>query len=98
MTSVTFVAFLATCVMDSKWAGDGDVANCSSLGMISKCRAQNESLATLLARLEGILGLVPRWMVRRGRYSHRFYTRAGILYERPASTVGLPSSLAGCAP
>ncbi len=25
---------------------------------------QNDSLATLLARLEGILGMVPRWMVK----------------------------------
>lgn len=47
--------------------------------------AQNDSLATLLARLEGILGPMPPWMVRKGRYSHRFYTRAGILYERAPS-------------
>ncbi len=37
--------------------------------------AQNDSLATLLARLEGILGPVPRWMVRKGRYANRYYTR-----------------------
>ena len=48
---------------------------------------QNDSLPTLLARLEGILGPVPRWMVRRGRYAHRFYTKAGILYERSAKSV-----------
>jgi len=36
---------------------------------------QNDSLATLLARLEGILGPVPEWMVQKGRYSSRFYTR-----------------------
>ncbi|KAK9803910.1 hypothetical protein WJX72_004019 [[Myrmecia] bisecta] len=47
---------------------------------------QNESLATLLARLEGIMGPVPRWMVRKGRYAHRFYTRAGVIYERSART------------
>jgi hypothetical protein len=32
---------------------------------------QNDSLATLLARLEGILGPLPGFMVGQGRYSHR---------------------------
>lgn len=36
---------------------------------------QNDSLSTLLARLEGILGPMPEWMVQKGRYAHRFYTR-----------------------
>ena len=44
-------------------------------------------MATLLARLEGVLGPVPDWMVRRGRYSHRFYTKTGHLYERVAAPV-----------
>ncbi|KAG2490825.1 hypothetical protein HYH03_010746 [Edaphochlamys debaryana] len=47
---------------------------------------QNDSLATLLARLEGILGPVPEWMLHKGRYAHRFYTRSGMLYERSATT------------
>eukprot|EP00891_Asterochloris_glomerata_P002378 jgi/Astpho2/2378/Aster-05636 len=47
---------------------------------------QNDSLATLLARLEGILGEVPQWMIRKGRYSHRYYTRQGLIYERSSST------------
>ena len=34
---------------------------------------QNDSIATLLARLEGILGPVPRWMLHRGRYAHKYY-------------------------
>ncbi|KAI8472567.1 MAG: kinase-like domain-containing protein [Monoraphidium minutum] len=42
---------------------------------------QNDSLATLLARLEGILGPLPSSMVSQGRYSHRFYTRSRQLYE-----------------
>ena len=53
---------------------------------------QNDSLATLLARMESILGPLPRWMLRKGRYSHRFYTRAGVLYEQARDTV-LASSL-----
>ncbi len=52
-----------------------------SVHAISAC-PQNDSLATLLARLEGILGPVPEWMLHRGRYAHRFYTRSGMLYER----------------
>ncbi|KAK9841296.1 hypothetical protein WJX74_003374 [Apatococcus lobatus] len=47
---------------------------------------QNDSLATLLARMESILGPLPRWMLRKGRYSHRFYTRAGVLYEQARDT------------
>ncbi|KAJ9512538.1 hypothetical protein QJQ45_018951 [Haematococcus lacustris] len=47
---------------------------------------QNDSLASLLARLEGILGPVPEWMLRKGRYASRFYTRRGQLYERNAAT------------
>lgn len=42
-------------------------------------------MATLLARLEGILGPIPEWMLHRGRYAHRFYTRSGMLYERASS-------------
>lgn len=46
---------------------------------------QNDSLATLLARLEGILGPLPSWMVAQGRYSNRYYTRSRQLYERSKS-------------
>ena len=54
---------------------------------------QNDSLATLLARLEGILGEVPQWMIRKGRYSHRYYTRQGLIYERSSSTVSFDGAL-----
>eukprot|EP00195_Chlamydomonas_chlamydogama_P014734 CAMPEP_0202902904 /NCGR_PEP_ID=MMETSP1392-20130828/18762_1 /ASSEMBLY_ACC=CAM_ASM_000868 /TAXON_ID=225041 /ORGANISM="Chlamydomonas chlamydogama, Strain SAG 11-48b" /LENGTH=1064 /DNA_ID=CAMNT_0049589765 /DNA_START=132 /DNA_END=3326 /DNA_ORIENTATION=- len=47
---------------------------------------QNDSLSTLLARLEGILGPIPDWMVQQGRYSNRFFTRSGHIYERSTST------------
>ena len=46
------------------------------------CLVQNDSVATLLARLVGILGPIPGWMIRKGRYSHRFFTKSGQLYER----------------
>lgn len=58
---------------------------------------QNDSLATLLARLEGVLGPVPRRLLRAGRFSHRFYTRAGALFERSARTVH-PAQIALFAP
>ncbi|KAF8057645.1 FUM1 [Scenedesmus sp. PABB004] len=47
---------------------------------------QNDSLATLLVRLEGILGPLPGWMVSTGRYGHRFYTRGRQIYERNKAT------------
>ena len=52
--------------------------------------AQNDSLATLLARLEGILGPVPDRMLSQGRYTHRYYTRSGALFERNPRTVSAP--------
>jgi serine/threonine protein kinase len=54
------------------------------------CIWQNSGLATLLARLEGILGPVPEWMRGHGRYAHRFYTRAGALYRHSPRTVRPP--------
>ena len=42
---------------------------------------QNDSLATLLARCVGILGPVPPRLLQ-GRHAHKFFTRAGALYER----------------
>ena len=48
---------------------------------------QNDSLATLLARLEGILGAVPRRMLRDSRFAHRYYTRSGAIFERSPRSV-----------
>ncbi len=43
---------------------------------------QNDSLATLLARLEGILGAVPQWMVKQVR-------AAALLHAHPAAVLWL---------
>lgn len=43
---------------------------------------QNESLATLLARMEGILGPTPEWMITEGRYSHRYFTQSKQIFDR----------------
>lgn len=47
---------------------------------------QNDSLASLLARLVGILGPIPKHMLRTGRYAHRFFTKSGHPYERSSAT------------
>jgi serine/threonine protein kinase len=51
------------------------------------CLPQNDSVATLLARLEGILGPMPRWMLHRGRYVHKYYLRDGRIFEKNPHTV-----------
>ena len=38
--------------------------------------------ASLLARVTGIVGPPPTWMLRSGAAAHRFYTPSGALYER----------------
>lgn len=48
---------------------------------------QNDSVATLLARLEGILGPLPRWMLHRGRYAHKYFLRDGRVFEKNPHTV-----------
>mmetsp|Transcript_36729 Transcript_36729/g.88778 ORF Transcript_36729/g.88778 Transcript_36729/m.88778 type:complete len:287 (+) Transcript_36729:551-1411(+) len=45
---------------------------------------QNDSLATLLARVVGILGEIDEDMMNRGRYTHRFFTKNKIIYDRLA--------------
>ena len=57
------------------------------LSSMCVCALQNDSLATLLARLEGILGPLPRHLLREGRYAQRFYTRSGALFDRNPRTV-----------
>lgn len=48
---------------------------------------RNESLVTMLARIESVLGAPPRHMLRRGKFSHKYYTRDGRLFERNRQTV-----------
>jgi hypothetical protein len=50
------------------------------------CFSQNDSICTLLARLEGIIGPMPSWMISQGRYGTRYYTRSRQLYERSRHT------------
>ena len=54
--------------------------------------SQNESLPTLLARLEGILGPIPAHLLQRGRFSHKYFTRQGEIYERSRRTVSKEGS------
>jgi tRNA A-37 threonylcarbamoyl transferase component Bud32 len=41
----------------------------------------NDTIHTILARILGILGPIPRHMILGGKYSHRYFTTHGVLYE-----------------
>lgn len=43
---------------------------------------QNDSLATLLARVVGILGPIDLELLAKGRDTHKFFTKNHMLYER----------------
>lgn len=42
---------------------------------------QNDSVVSMLSRIEAICGPFPRHMIAQGRQSRRFFTRCGLLYE-----------------
>lgn len=43
---------------------------------------QNDSVVTMLSRIEAICGAFPRHMVEQGRQSGQFFTPTGLLYEK----------------
>ncbi len=43
---------------------------------------QNDSLPTMLARIQGILGPYPEHMLREGREASKFFNSAGVVYDR----------------
>ena len=43
---------------------------------------QNDSLATLLARIIGILGPIDLEMLVKGQDTHKYFTKNHVLYER----------------
>lgn len=45
----------------------------------------NDTLATLLARVESIIGKIPERMKERGHYTWRYFTNDGKLYDRRSS-------------
>lgn len=47
---------------------------------------QNDSLPALLARIESILGHVPQYMLRRGRFTYKYYCKDGNIYDRNIET------------
>ena len=47
---------------------------------------QNDGLATMLARIEGILRPIPKHMLEKARYAHRYYTRSGYIYDQDAES------------
>lgn len=46
---------------------------------------QNDSIVSMLSRIEAICGPFPRHMIAQGRQSGRFFTKCGLLFERVAS-------------
>mmetsp|Transcript_9253 Transcript_9253/g.10212 ORF Transcript_9253/g.10212 Transcript_9253/m.10212 type:complete len:1096 (-) Transcript_9253:50-3337(-) len=42
---------------------------------------QNDSIVSMLSRIEAICGPFPRHMIAQGRQSNRFFTKSGLLYE-----------------
>lgn len=43
---------------------------------------QNDSIVSMLSRIESICGPFPRHMIAQGRQSGRFFTKCGLLFER----------------
>ena len=43
---------------------------------------QNDSPASLLARVMGIIGTIDQEMLTKGRDSHKYFTKNRMLYER----------------
>ncbi|CAI5479544.1 unnamed protein product [Closterium sp. Yama58-4] len=50
---------------------------------------QNDSLATLLARVVGIIGPIDPSLLRRAKDTHKYFTRHRVLYERNPETDAL---------
>jgi len=46
----------------------------------------NDSISTMMARIVAICGPFPDYMLKRARYSNRFFTRHGALFERNKQT------------
>lgn len=49
---------------------------------------QNDSIVSMLSRIDAICGPFPRHMIAQGRQSGRFFTKSGLLYEVVDSTEG----------
>jgi dual specificity tyrosine-phosphorylation-regulated kinase 2/3/4 len=57
---------------------------------------QNDSIVSMLSRIEAISGPFPRHMVAQGRQSSRFFTKFGLLYEKvPQNNGGSNDSYSG---
>jgi dual specificity tyrosine-phosphorylation-regulated kinase 2/3/4 len=53
---------------------------------------QNDSIVSMLSRIEAICGPFPRHMISQGRQSGRFFTKSGLLYEDVDSSDGQKAS------
>jgi hypothetical protein len=46
---------------------------------------QNDSIVSMLSRIEALCGPFPRHMIAQGRQSSSFFTKCGLLYEKVSS-------------
>ena len=58
------------------------VTNVSVMSFFLQVLFQNDSPASLLARVMGIIGSIDHEMLRKGRDSHKYFTKNRMLYER----------------
>lgn len=57
---------------------------------------QNDSIVSMLSRIEAICGPFPQHMVAQGRQSSRFFTKCGLLFEKvPLDSGDNPDSFSG---
>ena len=42
---------------------------------------QSKSVSSMLCKIESICGSVPMHMIHNGKYSHRYFTETGLIYE-----------------
>lgn len=47
----------------------------------------NDSISSLLARINGIIGNFPRKMLQAGRYARRYYSKTGVLYDKQENDI-----------
>lgn len=56
---------------------------------------QNDSIVSMLSRIEAICGPFPRHMIAQGRQSGRFFTKSGLLYEHVDADSNTKGDVAG---
>lgn len=80
-----FLSLLVTCIILS-FLSDTQLS-------LLQVLFQNDSPATLLARVIGIIGSIDQSMLAKGRDTYKYFTKNHMLYERNQVTILFPSFL-----